>query len=206
MCSAWTLQLANTLEKIGWTAVPEIYYYLTSISSKLSGILDLGSLDRNQLRSKFEHLVSMSKSVRKYECITGYKVRFGISQLHLAPDRILLRLEPNLKISNCEECWMPVAKFANSQVHILSSKCNKKRNDEPRASILEDSSRKYILYSNLLLGVYDTNDSHNPSLSGFLAGTARSKPEYARVTELARQYGIIDDFSAIKISCREVVI
>ena len=166
-------ELIELIKSHGPLAIPEITYIISEDPILfLKANLEITSLKIIKKRIKLElnELVN-DQNIKHFECDSGYKIRYGMPNVHL--DRnIPMRLKPKIFLKKCNECLAFVITLSNQTKHMSCFFCNSRtQSDDDNFFFINYDDKKFILYKNFFLGVFDngkirlpfkSNKTHEP--------------------------------------------
>ncbi|KKM21801.1 hypothetical protein LCGC14_1631760 [marine sediment metagenome] len=162
--SAIKNELIELIKSHGPLAIPEIAHIISEDPILfLKTTLDITSLKiiKKKIKLELRELVKEQK-IKHFECDSGYKIRYGMPNPHL--DRYIpMRVKPKIILKKCDECLAFIITLSNKIKHISCFFCNSRdQSDDANIYFLNYDDRKFILYQNFFLGVFDNGKIRLP--------------------------------------------
>jgi hypothetical protein len=151
--------LISILYEISPCSIAEIYDYIHSDLFFLRGNICYKDFDLKKLRYELERLVAMNPHIYKFQCDSGYKVRYGFTKFlyYLPNEPRFLRVKGSLK--RCMFCGMPIYAEEN---HIFHFKYNCEHYHPQNHFRLIKINGFWVIISRVgLIGIIDDINSTN---------------------------------------------
>jgi len=194
--------IVNALRTFGPLSFPEIKYIFKHDISWNVKIKNqhLFRKDGYEIKKMLKDL-SKEEKIRRYECDTGYKYRYGISKISLRLD-IPMKLELKIDKQLCQYCLSWVVNYFNKSKHINRFHCEKRDQIDCKSfMILNDLDKKYIIFKELFLGVFQGGNLRLP-----FRDFSNNEPEFFRAIKLYSRNKDKKLYSNLKLNFQEFMI
>ena len=145
--------------------------------------------------------LSKEENIRRYECNTGYKYRYGISKISVKLD-IPVKLKLKIDKELCQYCLSWVVNYFDKSKHLNRFHCEKRDQiDCENFRILNDLDKKYIIYKELFLGVFQDGNLRLP-----FRDFSNNEPEFFRAIKIYSRNKNEKLYSNLKLNFMESMI
>ncbi len=151
--------LLKIINKYGPLAFPELLILVRRDENLLLTFnLKLLTSNKEELSKYIEKTLQSlikEKKIIKYNCNSGYRIRYSKNNILALSSPLNLKL--NLCLKKCKECSSWIVRYNNNKFkHISSFYCeNRLSNDDSDIHFLEFRNKKFILYKHFFLGVFE---------------------------------------------------
>ncbi|MHA1683673.1 MAG: hypothetical protein ACTSUE_22235 [Promethearchaeota archaeon] len=197
------MQIKKALVEFGPCSVRDLFDYLQSSLALKRGLYIPGTLTMDKLRRELEKLVDTDESIVKFNCTSGTKIRYGLTNFVDYPISETRYLHPSGTIHACMYCGLQVFTKGCQTFHFpgLCSQCI----NQTFFKIIRFAESKAIVSNSFVFGVIDKENKYHLRLPKQLhvEGYKSLLSELWYINELAREKGIIHKEKILPLNVME---
>jgi hypothetical protein len=146
-------KIRKALVEFGPCSVRDLYDYLRSTFAIKRGLYCPRDLTINGIRTELEAIVGEEGTVAKFQCTSGTKVRYGITQFTYYSPSEQRFLSPRGSLHTCVDCAFPIFECDGRSFH-LPARCDKNV-PQDYFKIMQYKDEKVILSNDFVYGIIE---------------------------------------------------
>ncbi|MHA1996822.1 MAG: hypothetical protein ACTSU9_01820 [Promethearchaeota archaeon] len=198
-----TDQVKKALVEFGPCSVRDLFDYLQSSLALKRGLYIPGTLTMDKLRRELEKLVDTDESIVKFNCTSGTKIRYGLTNFVDYPISETRYLHPSGTIHACMYCGLQVFTKGGQTFHFPGrcSQCN----NQTFFKIIRFAGSKAIISDSFVFGIIDKENKYKLRLPKqiHVEGYKSLLSELWYINELAREKGMIPKGKILPLNAME---